>query len=800
MPSHLIVEGAYEHNLKHISLKLPKNQLIVVTGPSGSGKSSLVQDTLAKESQRLFFEGLSMYSRSYFRIQEPAKVKRLAFLSPVISIDQKSRVASNRSTVGTVSEIVDYLRLMFARFGTLSHQAHSRMSMDSLAAFLVKLERTQKIWFCYLAVENKKGSFGDLFQKWMRKGIVYAFIDGKLTQLTEGFALDRHQKHSIEPVFDTFHTKFSLGKQKLSQITSYLKSVEASSLVVRSEHHRWDFAVEGMSDTLQPYHFSFNTPYGKCQTCDGLGEDAEGEPCLTCLGCRVRAPYSSVQYNHIRFQQASLFTLKDMFQAFSPLQTTHPIEQAMLDQLVGKLRVLHALGLGYLSVSRSANTLSGGETQRLRIGSQVSQAASGMLYLFDEPSIGLHPSNTHTLLEQLSALSKRNTVIVVEHDLDTIRSADYLVELGPGGGGHGGQVVFSGPFKQFVSKRHIRDSKTHLFIKGPPKANLNFVLPSPSSESRWEVFENIAFRNLSISRLTLPLKRLVGLAGMSGSGKSSLLFDVVLPELKLRGHPTYWVTQDPIGKSSRSAVVTFLEIYQHIRSCFASSASARIRALKPRDFSFNSSPLRCSQCQGTGMERFELHFLPRAEIQCQLCRGQRFESFLLKVQYAEKTISQVLDMSLEEAAVFFHAYPKIAGPLNLCHEVGLGYLKLGQSTSTLSGGEAQRLKLIYELSKRKAKGNIYCLDEPTTGLSSFDIRFLLKLFLKLIVHGNSLVIIEHQTDVLSHCDYLIELGPGGGPEGGKLIACGPPLEVVKTPGSVIAPFLTVSRGASDPAD
>ncbi len=777
--SHLVILGAHEHNLKHVDLSLPHNTLIGITGPSGSGKSSLVQDTLFTESQRLYFESLSLYSKSYMRIQSPAKVKRISYLRPSISIDQKTRIGSKRSTVGTVSEVLDYLRLLYARFGAsgIDQQA---LSIRNLPAFVSQLSgQSKRTEIGVLLEEQKKGTFHIVFQKLLKLGFVYVWVDGEQLTLTSDLSLDARKKHRVAVMIDRVNPDHGISDQKLKGYETHLQTLQGRALLCRTGNAETAFAKQDRY--YEPHHFSFNNPFGRCPTCEGVGD----ETCQTCQGSRIHPTYGQVSYHGIAFKEASSAILSDVYEMFGKKIGGSDVEQVMLSQLVGKLSVLNKLGLGYLPMCRSADTLSGGETQRLRIGSQINQTTSGMLYLFDEPSIGLHPQNTHALVAQLKALAQNNTVIVIEHDISFLKTTSYLVELGPGGGLHGGTVVYSGTTDRFVKRKSVKNSKTHAYFKmeGP-----RIDIPESSSEKS-VTLSDISKRNVQISKLTLPLEKLVVFSGVSGSGKSTLLFEIVLPELQKRDHNVYWVTQDPIGKSSRSAVVTYFEIYQLIRALFAASPSSRIRGLTARDFSFNTSPFRCPQCLGTGMERFELNFLPQAKMPCQICHGRRFTDFLLRVRYKDKTISEVLDLTVEEAATFFQPYPKIFSPLRLCLDLGLGYLTLGQPTSTLSGGEAQRVKLIYELSKRKAQGHIYCLDEPTTGLSSYDIQFLLKLFARLIAHGNSVFVIEHQTDVISQAQHIVELGPGGGPEGGELISQGTPDGIRKNKKSLISKYL-----------
>jgi excinuclease ABC subunit A len=798
----LNIEGAYEHNLKHINLSLPKNKFIVVTGPSGSGKSSLVFDTIFQESQRLFLESLSLYSKSYIRLQAPAKVKQLSNLCPSISVDQKTRILSRRSTVGTVSEISDILRLLYARFGNLQDQDGSETityTKENLKRALHEFKDATTFWVGVPLVENRRGTFNALFQKLLTQGYLYVWVDGKQKTLSPDLTLSRHHRHSIIVLIDKLKTTRLITTQKYSELEVQARKLEASELVCISgeEQRRLTLLKSSESSSrggtrFEPHHFSFNNPFGQCKACQGLGEDKKGSVCELCEGSRINEKYGAVQYLNLSFKQASLMTLSQMQIAFEKMITKtkkiHPIESHMISGFKQKLTTLNELGLGYLPLSRSASTLSGGETQRLRIGSLINLGASGYLYVLDEPSIGLHPINTDRLLNQLKTLAQNNTVVVVEHDLDTIQAAEFLVELGPGGGQHGGEVIFTGDAQKFFKSKTIKRSTLHEFLNKNNRGESTDVVESSQGSSNISL-KNIQFRNLKISRLNIPLHQFVGIAGVSGSGKSSLLFDVFIPEAKTQGHAVYEVTQSPVGKSSRSTVATYLEIYNDIRKIFAASLSSRMRGLTQREFSFNASSFRCETCKGLGYERFELSFLPQSDLVCERCHGMRFQEFVLRVRYKDKNIAHILDMTLEEASLFFHDFSRVAKPLKLCLELGLGYLKLGQLTSTLSGGEAQRIKLIYEISKRNAQGHIYCLDEPTTGLSMTDIQYLLKLFSRLMMQGNSVLVIEHHPVIIGKAHHIIELGPGGGPDGGQVIAEGSPPHVRKEPKSLMGKYL-----------
>ncbi|GAA9722366.1 excinuclease ABC subunit UvrA [Helicobacter pylori] len=914
----IIIQGARENNLKNIFLEIPKNQFVVFTGLSGSGKSTLAFDTLYAEGQRRYLESLSSYARQFLDKVGKPNVDKIEGLTPAIAIDQKTTSKNPRSTVGTITEIYDYLRLLFARVGEqfcpTCLEPISSMSASDIISQICHLEENSKIIILAPIIKDKKGSFNDKLESLRLKGYVRAFVDGVMVRLDEEIHLHKTKKHTIEAVVDRVVINSENASRIASAIEKALKEsygeleVEilqdnAPSIRKHYSEHKACFKCKMSFEELEPLSFSFNSPKGACESCLGLGtkfsldiskildpntplnqgaikvifgynrsyyaQMFEGfceyngidtalcfnelnkeqqdtllygngteisfhfknsplkrpwkgiiqiaydmfkeqkdlsdymseKTCSSCKGHRLKASSLSVKVAGLKMADFLTKPIEEVYHFFN--DPTHfsylneqekKIAEPILKEILERVFFLYDVGLGYLTLGRDARTISGGESQRIRIASQIGSGLTGVLYVLDEPSIGLHEKDTLKLINTLRNLQKKgNTLIVVEHDKETIKHADFVVDIGPKAGRHGGEVVFSGSVKELLQNNH----STALYLNGTKKIERpKFELPK---EKHFLEIKNVNINNIRNLSVQIPLKQLVCITGVSGSGKSSLILQTLLPTAQtLLNHAkkiqslngveivglehldkVIYLDQAPIGKTPRSNPATYTGVMDEIRILFAEQKEAKILGYSASRFSFNVKGGRCEKCQGDGDIKIEMHFLPDVLVQCDSCKGAKYNPQTLEIKVKGKSIADVLNMSVEEAYEFFAKFPKIAVKLKTLIDVGLGYITLGQNATTLSGGEAQRIKLAKELSKKDTGKTLYILDEPTTGLHFEDVNHLLQVLHSLVVLGNSMLVIEHNLDIIKNADYIIDMGPDGGDKGGKVIASGTPLEVAK---------------------
>jgi excinuclease ABC subunit A len=937
----IVIRGAREHNLKDVSLDLPRDALIVFTGLSGSGKSSLAFDTIFAEGQRRYVESLSAYARQFLGQMDKPDVDFIEGLSPAVSIDQKSTSKNPRSTVGTITEVYDYLRLLYARIGR-PHCPQcgapiERQTPQQIVDRVMQLPEGTRFQVLAPVIRGRKGEYVELFRSLQSQGFSRARVNGETHQLSEPPKLDKQKKHTIEVVVDRLSAKPSSKRRLTDSVETALGL--ASGLVIfdlvdadaKDPHRELKFS-ERMAcpnehdletDELEPRSFSFNSPFGACPACHGLGTRMEVDPELVVsdpdatLGEGVIAPWSGAHvadyftrllgalgdelgfdlntpwaqlpkkartaileghptkvhvrhtnrygrersyytnfegvrpYIERRHREAESDTSRERFEGFMrevpcpacqgsrlkpvsmavtvggrniaevcalPINESaeflgdlelsardRQIAERVLKEIQERLRFLLDVGLDYLSLDRASATLSGGEAQRIRLATQIGAGLVGVLYVLDEPSIGLHQRDNHRLIETLVRLKDLgNTLIVVEHDEDTIRTADWVVDIGPGAGEHGGQVVHSGTVKQLLKHR---DSETGLYLSGRKSIPLPDVR-RPRTNGRELVVQGAKEHNLKDIDVAFPLGLFVAVTGVSGSGKSTLVNDILYTALAKQiynartvpGRHTritgidqvdkvIHVDQSPIGRTPRSNPATYTGVFDHVRKLFASTPEAKMRGYQQGRFSFNVKGGRCEACAGDGTIKIEMNFLPDVYVPCEVCHGSRYNRETLEVHYKGKTIADVLDMPIEEAVEFFAAIPAIARHLRTLVEVGLGYVRLGQPATTLSGGEAQRVKLASELQKRSTGRTVYVLDEPTTGLHFEDIRKLLLVLGRLVDQGNTVLVIEHNLDVIKTADWIIDMGPAGGNRGGTVVAEGTPEEVAAVAESFTGEFL-----------
>ncbi len=914
----IIIQGARENNLKNIFLEIPKNQFVVFTGLSGSGKSTLAFDTLYAEGQRRYLESLSSYARQFLDKVGKPNVDKIEGLTPAIAIDQKTTSKNPRSTVGTITEIYDYLRLLFARIGEqfcpTCLEPISSMSASDIISQICHLEENSKIIILAPIIKDKKGSFNDKLESLRLKGYVRAFVDGVMVRLDEEIHLHKTKKHTIEAVVDRVVINSENSSRIASAVEKALKEsygeleVEilqdnAPSIRKHYSEHKACFKCKMSFEELEPLSFSFNSPKGACESCLGLGtkfsldiskildpntplnqgaikvifgynrsyyaqmfegfceyngidtvlcfnelnkeqQDAllygngteisfyfKNSPlkrpwkgiiqiaydmfkeqkdlsdymsekiCSSCEGHRLKASSLSVQVAGLKMADFLTKPIEEVYHFFN--DPTHfsylneqekKIAEPILKEILERVFFLYDVGLGYLTLGRDARTISGGESQRIRIASQIGSGLTGVLYVLDEPSIGLHEKDTLKLINTLRNLQKKgNTLIVVEHDKETIKHADFIVDIGPKAGRHGGEVVFSGSVKDLLQNNH----STALYLNGTKKIERpKLELPK---EKHFLEIKNVNINNIKNLSVQIPLKQLVCITGVSGSGKSSLILQTLLPTAQtLLNHAkkiqslngveivglehldkVIYLDQAPIGKTPRSNPATYTGVMDEIRILFAEQKEAKILGYSASRFSFNVKGGRCEKCQGDGDIKIEMHFLPDVLVQCDSCKGAKYNPQTLEIKVKGKSIADVLNMSVEEAYEFFAKFPKIAVKLKTLIDVGLGYITLGQNATTLSGGEAQRIKLAKELSKKDTGKTLYILDEPTTGLHFEDVNHLLQVLHSLVALGNSMIVIEHNLDIIKNADYIIDMGPDGGDKGGKVIASGTPLEVAQ---------------------
>ena len=819
------VKGAREHNLRNISVDIPHRSLTVITGLSGSGKSSLALDTLFAEGQRRFMESLSSYARQFLGILQKPKVDRITGLCPAIAIQQRMGNTSLRSTVGTATEIHDYLRVLFSQLG-VPHcpkcgAAITPQSPEQIIEAVMALKDGEKIEILAPLVKGKKGEHKELLQKARREGFVRVRIDGKEYLLEDAPSLARYNLHTIEVVVDRLVLKADIRRRLADSVETALK-IGGNDLVISKAggedlYFSGNYACPNCRDgvalpKIEPRLFSFNSPYGFCPTCYGLGVMYfdPSKICPECQGERLNAYSRAVTVNGRTIVDVGRMSLDKAALFFEELSSGLKGEKAeissdILREIRNRLGFLRSVGLGYLNLSRNSISLSGGEAQRIRLSSQIGTGLTGVLYVLDEPTIGLHPRDNEKLLAALKQLRDlNNTVVLVEHDAEVIRNADYVVDMGPGAGVQGGNVIFQGPYEKLLK---CKTSLTADYMSGKREIAIPAYRPvGPRTPSL--VLKGASHNNLKNLTVRFPLGRLICVTGVSGSGKSSLVTDTLLPALRNYYHKAkdtpgafreieglknldkvIVVDQSPLGRTPRSNPATYTEAFVHIRNIFAQLPEAKIRGYTAWRFSFNVKGGRCEECEGSGVKRVEMHFLPDVFVTCDKCDGKRYNKETLEIKYRGKSIADVLDMPVSEAKDFFRHHKILSRILDTISEVGLDYITLGQHATTLSGGEAQRVKLSYELARQDTGRTLYVLDEPTTGLHFADVERLLQVLQKLVDAGNTVVVIEHNLDFIKCADYIIDLGPEGGAAGGELLACGSPLEIARNERSVTGRFL-----------
>ncbi len=926
----IILRGARTHNLKNINLELPRDKLIVITGLSGSGKSSLAFDTIYAEGQRRYVESLSAYARQFLSVMDKPDVDHIEGLSPAISIEQKATSHNPRSTVGTVTEIYDYLRLLFARAGTPRCPKHgctlSAQTISQMVDTVLSLPEGSKAMLLAPVIRERKGAHQQLLQELSAQGYLRARIDGEIVELSSPLTLDKNKKHTIEVVVDRFKIRAELAQRlaesfetalRLSGGTAIVAPMEAEAFSPRLFSDQYSCPHCGYAITeLEPRLFSFNSPQGACPHCDGLGQQEQfdpekiivhpelslaggairgwdrrhkyyydilkavadhygfdmetpweqlspthqqvilygsGEeklplphgryadirrfegvipnmtrryqestssslreelnkyrtttPCPSCQGTRLNETARNVFIADCNLPDLTARPIGELLTFFNTLTlpgTKGQIAERILKEIRARLQFLVNVGLDYLTLDRTADTLSGGEAQRIRLASQIGAGLVGVMYVLDEPSIGLHQRDNDRLISTLTHLRDLgNTVIVVEHDEDAIRAADHVVDIGPGAGIHGGRIMAQGTPQEVADNPH---SLTGQYLSGKRRIPLPEQRRTP--EDKWLQIEGARGNNLKQVNLKLPVGCFICITGVSGSGKSTLINETLYkiaanklngaqltpaPYEKVSGLEHFDkvvnIDQSPIGRTPRSNPATYTGLFTPIRELFANVPEARTRGYTPGRFSFNVKGGRCEACQGEGLIKVEMHFLADIYVPCDVCHGTRYNRETLQIRYKGKTIADVLDMTVEDARAFFDAIPVLARKLQTLIDVGLGYITLGQSATTLSGGEAQRIKLARELSKRDTGRTLYILDEPTTGLHFYDIEQLLKVLFTLRARGNTIIVIEHNLDVIKTADWIIDLGPEGGAGGGQIIASGPPESIVQAENSHTGRYL-----------
>ncbi|MBQ7374288.1 MAG: excinuclease ABC subunit UvrA [Clostridia bacterium] len=933
MINYIKVKGAKENNLKNVSIDIPRDKLVVFTGLSGSGKSTLAFDTIFAEGQRKYMESLSSYARMFLGQMEKPDVESIEGLSPAISIDQKTTSNNPRSTVGTVTEIYDYLRLLYARIGTphcpKCGREIERITVDQIAEKVLAMPEGSRIYVNAPVVRGRKGEYTKQLEGYRKSGFARVEIDGSLFELSEDIKLDKNIKHNISVVVDRLVVKDGIRKRLTDSLETALKLAEGL-VVIACDGNEVLYSTNyscpdcGISiEEIEPRLFSFNNPFGACPECKGLGFTTRvdeslviGDPnrslregalavtgwnldsgkmvqmyfnalakhygfsmdvpvkdlprevldillygtkgekinmsyrtstssgsflaryegvinnlerrykettsdytkseierymvsadCPVCKGKRLKKEALAVKLgglNVIELCDLSIVKMKEFIANLTLTETQKIIAKAILKEINARLQFLEDVGLGYLTLSRTAGTLSGGEAQRIRLATQIGSGLTGVLYILDEPSIGLHQRDNEKLINTLLKLRDLgNTLIVVEHDEDTMRSADFIVDIGPKAGVHGGEVVVSGSIEDVCN---AQNSITGDYLSGRRKIEIPPFRKQP--DGRWLSVLGAKQNNLKNIDVKFPVGLFTAVTGVSGSGKSSLVNEVLLPIIsnvkngskirmgncdKIDGMDYFdnviAIDQSPIGRTPRSNPATYTGAFTYIREIFASSNDAKERGYKAGRFSFNVAGGRCERCQGDGIIKIEMHFLPDVFVPCEVCKGKRYNYETLEVKYKGKNIADVLDMTVDEAVDYFQNIPRIYNKIKTLQDVGLGYIRLGQPATTLSGGEAQRVKLATELSKRSTGRTLYILDEPTTGLHSYDVEKLIGILNRLTDSGNTVIVIEHNMDVIKVADHIVDLGPEGGDGGGTVVASGSPEEVMKVENSYTGQFL-----------
>lgn len=852
----IVVKGARTHNLKNIDVRMPRNKMVAITGLSGSGKSSLAFDTIFAEGQRRYVESLSAYARQFLNQMPKPDVDEIRGLSPAISIDQKSRSNNPRSTVATITEIYDYLRVLYARIGhphclVCGREIKKLSNEEMIASVLKKVDEFSKtsknkknvmgvewneinVEIFAPVVRGRKGEYYQMLYDLLGKGYARVRLDGTMQNLREQITLSKTKKHEIDVLVDSFalhefRDDSSGSRMRLAEaIERSLEEAEGLVRIVFSTGEeflmssKFSCPFDGFSfPEVEPRLFSFNSPYGACETCNGLGTKYYGalDDCEVCHGKRLRAEALNVfiggpdEKKRKNIDDVAHLSINDAMNFFNSLDLTEQeieISHVVIKEIQARLKFMLDVGLEYLSLDRKANTLSGGEAQRIRLASQLGSRLVGALYVLDEPTIGLHQRDNDKLIKTLLDLRDLgNTILIVEHDEDVMYASDYIVDIGPQAGVHGGNVVVSGDLETLLSaKTNPSKSRTLAYLRGEA------VIPVPEKRRSSDkgVLKIVGANAFNIKNLNaeVPLGKLVAITGVSGSGKSSFMYEVLYKNLQARFERKYrsaktfnaasftgseylaraiLIDQSPIGRTPRSNLATYTGAFTHIRDIFATTEEARLRGWKANRFSFNVKGGRCEACQGNGQIAVEMHFLPTVYVTCDVCNGKRFDKETLQVKYKKKNIYDVLQLTVEEGLEFFKDIPAIADRLKTLMDVGLGYLALGQPATTLSGGEAQRVKVASELYRPFLEKTMYLLDEPTVGLHYDDVAKLIEVLNKLIARGNTVVVIEHSMDIIKSADYLLDFGPEGGIGGGQLVAKGTPEEVANNPASHTGKYL-----------
>jgi excinuclease ABC subunit A len=858
----IIIKGARTHNLKNINVEMPRNKMVVITGISGSGKSSLAFDTIFAEGQRRYVESLSAYARQFLNQMPKPDVDEITGLSPAISIDQKSRSNNPRSTVATITEIYDYLRVLYARIGRphcpICNDEIKKLSNEEIMNFALEKIKTHKnttgkkkvlgvewnetpVSILSPVVRGRKGEYYQLLYDLLNKGFQKVRLDGEMKNLRERIDISKNKKHDIEVFVDSFQIhefKDAPDDARMRLAESIERAlIESEGLVIvkigdgPARHASQDDAggeflmsskfacpKDGFSfPEVEPRLFSFNSPYGACPTCNGLGTKYFGgnEPCDVCLGSRLRPEALNVflskkNINIVSLTHLSIQQVADFFVELELNEQEKEISNVVIKEIESRIQFLLNVGLDYLSLDRKANTLSGGEAQRIRLASQLGSRLVGALYVLDEPTIGLHQRDNDRLIKTLENLRDiGNTIIIVEHDEDTIYASDYIVDIGPKAGVHGGQVIVSDYLQPLLdAKTNPSKSRTLAYLRN----ELKIEIPQKRRTNDKGTLKIVGGKIFNINNLNaeIPLGKMIAITGVSGSGKSSFMYEILHKNLQAKYEMKYrtakvfncasftgteylsrsiLIDQSPIGRTPRSNIATYTGSFTHIRDLFAGSEEARLRGWKSNRFSFNVKGGRCEACEGNGEVAVEMHFLPTIYVTCDVCMGKRFDKETLTVKYKKKNIYEILQMTVEEAFKFFEDIPAIYDRMKTLMNVGLGYIKLGQSATTLSGGEAQRVKISSELYRPHLEKTIYLLDEPTVGLHYDDVAKLLEVLNKLVEKGNTVVLIEHNMDIIKSSDYIIDIGPEGGLAGGKIVAKGTPEEVANNQASYTGKYL-----------